>query len=67
VARRIEFTGEVCECGEPTFARVVTLGLGVESRRGPSCWLDECAIHRSWQDAAARRVEARNARVALSR
>jgi hypothetical protein len=61
VARRIEYSGELCECGEPMFSRVVTLGVGVESRRGPTCWLDECWVHRSWLQAADRRAAARNA------
>lgn len=63
VARRIEYSDESCECGQPMYARVVTLGPGVESRRGPSCWSDECSAHRSWLEAAERRVEARNALV----
>jgi hypothetical protein len=61
VARRIEYAGVLCECGEPMFSRIVTLGVGVESRRGPTCWLDECSLHRSWLAAAEQRAAARNA------
>ena len=63
MARRIEYAGVLCECGEPMFSRIVTLGVGVESRRGPTCWLDECSAHQSWQDAAERRAAARNAQL----
>ena len=67
MARRIEYTGVPCECGNPMFVRIVTLGAGIESRRGPSCWFDECSAHRGFEEAAARRVAARNALVGLSR
>jgi len=63
----VEYTGEPCECGRPLFARVVTLGVGVESRRGPSCWFDDCSVHRSFEEAAASRVAARNALVGVGR
>ena len=43
--RRNEYTGEACECGHPTYFRVVQVGSRPESRRGPSCWHEGCPRH----------------------
>ncbi len=45
MARRHEYTGEVCQCGNPMYVRVVSVGDRPESRRGPSCWYDDCPRH----------------------
>lgn len=55
VARRNDYTGDQCDRGHPMYFRVVTVGSGSESRRGPSCWFDDCPVHRAWQEAAGRR------------
>jgi hypothetical protein len=53
MARHYEYTGEDCKCGHPMYVRVVTIGSRAESRRGPSCWFDECSRHRSWRERVA--------------
>jgi hypothetical protein len=45
MARRHEYTGEVCQCGNPMYVRVVQAGDRPESRRGPSCWYESCPLH----------------------
>lgn len=43
--RTNEYIGQTCECGHPMYVRVVRIGSRPESRRGPSCWYDECPRH----------------------
>lgn len=45
MARRNEYTGDTCACGRPMYVRVVQVGTNPESRRGPSCWYDDCPEH----------------------
>jgi hypothetical protein len=53
MSRRNEYTGETCENGHAMTFRVVRIGAGPESRRGPTCWHAECSQHRQWQIGAS--------------
>jgi len=57
MARRNEYTGEQCSRGHPLYVRVVTGASRPESRRGPSCWHDECPTHREWQASVKQRTD----------
>ncbi len=53
--RRNEYTGEICDYGHAMYIRVVTIPSKAESRRGPTCWLEDCPFHRRWQELQPRR------------
>lgn len=53
MSRHNEYTGETCVCGRPMYYRIVQLGGRPESRRGPSCWYEDCAEQLRWQEQQA--------------